>query len=72
MLESEPALTLVFKDGRQQAIRNYALTADAVIVLDKAAAGRQERIPLTDLNLTATEAAAQAAGLDFAPLQSSR
>ena len=45
---------------------------DAVIVLDKAAAGRQERIPLTDLNLPATEAAAQAAGLDFAPLQSSR
>jgi len=72
VLESEPALTLIFKDGRQQAIRNYALTADAVIVLDKAAAGRQERIPLTDLNLPATEAAAQAAGLDFAPLQSSR
>lgn len=69
VLESEPALTLIFKDGHQQSIRNYALTADAVLVFDKAATGRQERIPLADLNLAATEEAAQAAGLDFAPPQ---
>ena len=69
VLESEPALTLIFKDGHQQSIRNYALTGDAVIVLDKAATGRQERIPLAELNLRATEQAAQTAGLDFAPPQ---
>lgn len=66
-LNSEPELTLIFNDGHQQAIRNYALTADSVIVLDDAAAGRQQRIPLSQLNLQATELAAQQAGLDFAP-----
>jgi hypothetical protein len=64
---SEPALTLIFSDGHRQSIRNYALTGDSVIVLDGAAAGRQQRIPLADLNLTATQQAAQQSGLDFTP-----
>lgn len=63
----EPELTLIFRDGHQQAIHNYVLTGSSVIVLDDAASGRQMRIPLADLNLPATEKAAQDAGLDFTP-----
>jgi hypothetical protein len=60
-------LTLIFSDGHQQAIRNYVLTSDTLIVLDQAASGYQQRIPLAALNLSATEQAAQQAGLDFSP-----
>lgn len=63
----EPQLTLIFKDGHQQPIHNYVLTRNTVIVLDQAAAGRQQRVPLDELNLPATEQSAQQAGLDFAP-----
>jgi hypothetical protein len=63
----EPQLTLIFKDGHQQAIHNYALTHDEVIVLDDAASGRQQQVPLAALDLPATEQAAQQAGLDFSP-----
>lgn len=68
-LAGEPALTLVFKDGHRQSVRNYALTGSSIIVLDNAASGRQQRIPLADLNVPATEQAAEAAGLDFSPPQ---
>ncbi len=64
---AEPQLTLIFNDGHRQTIRNYALTRDAVIVMDRAAAGYQQKIPLSSLNLEATEQAAQQAGLDFSP-----
>lgn len=63
----EPRLTLIFKDGHQETIQNYALTPDMVIVMDQPASGRQQRIPLADLDLGATEQAAQQAGLDFSP-----
>ncbi len=63
----EPGLTLIFKDGHQQAIHNYALTPDTVIVMDQASSGRQQQIPLAELNLPATEQAAQQAGLQFNP-----
>ncbi|MGA8531355.1 MAG: hypothetical protein WB622_16680 [Acidobacteriaceae bacterium] len=63
----EPELTLIYKDGHTQAIHNYVLTASDLVVLDEAAAGRQQRIPLSELNLPATEEAAQQAGLDFSP-----
>jgi len=64
---SEPALMLIFNDGHQEAIHNYVLTGNAVIVLDQAASGRQQRIPLASINLPATEQAAAQAGLDFTP-----
>lgn len=64
---AEPALTLIFKDGHRRSIRNYAMTGNSVIVMDDAASGRMQRIPLTELNLPATEQAAQQAGLDFTP-----
>lgn len=63
----EPELTLIFKDGHTQAIHNYVLTSSDLVVLDEAATGRQQRIPLSKLNLRATENAAQQAGLDFSP-----
>ena len=66
-LAGEPALTLVFKDGHRQSVRNYALTGTSLIVLDDAASGRQQRIPLADLDLAATKQAAAQAGLDFNP-----
>jgi hypothetical protein len=66
-LRDEPALTLIFKDGRHQSVRNYAVTRSSVIVLDDAASGRQQRIPLADLDLSATKQAAELAGLDFNP-----
>jgi hypothetical protein len=64
---SEPELTLIFNDGHREAIRNYVLTPDTLIVMDQAASGRQQQIPLVSLNLPATEQAAQQAGVDFSP-----
>jgi hypothetical protein len=64
---AEPALTLIFSDGHREDIHNYVLTSDAVIVLDEAASGRQKRIPLSSLDLSATQQAAQQQGLDFTP-----
>jgi hypothetical protein len=66
-IASEPELTLIFNDGHREGIRNYVLTSETVIVLDQAASGRQQRVPLAELNLPATERAAQQAGLDFTP-----
>ena len=63
----EPQLTLIFRDGHTQTIRNYMLTPITLIVMDQAASGREPRIPLSELNLPATEQAAQQAGLDFSP-----
>ena len=64
---AEPELTLIFNDGHREAIHNYVLTHDALIVMDQAASGRPQQIPLASLNLPATEQAAQQAGLDFSP-----
>lgn len=63
----EPKLTLIFNDGHRESIQNYVLTPRKVIVLDQAASGRQQQIPLAELNLAATQEAAQQAGLDFRP-----
>jgi len=63
----EPELTLIFRDGHTQAIHNYVLTPSDLVVLDQASTGRQQQIPLDELNLPATEKAAQQAGLDFSP-----
>jgi len=65
--DNQPKLTLIFKDGHTLAIKNYVLTPKEVIVMDDAAAGRVPRIPLFELNLSATKRAAQQAGLDFSP-----
>ncbi|MFP5227202.1 MAG: hypothetical protein ACLGXA_06190 [Acidobacteriota bacterium] len=67
VLSPEPALTLIFNDGHREDIHNYVLTSDSVLVMDHAASGREKRIPLSSLNLSATQQAAQDAGLDFTP-----
>lgn len=64
---NEPALTLIFKDGHTQNIRNYVLTPSEVIIMDGADSGRIPCISLSELNLPATEKAAKRAGLDFSP-----
>lgn len=64
---NEPKLTLIFKDGHTQNIRNYVLTPSEVIVMDDASSGRIPRISISELNLPATEKAAKQAGLDFSP-----
>lgn len=63
----EPKLTLIFKDGHTQQIHNYVLTSSTLVDLDEANSGRELQIPLSSLNLTATEQAAQEAGLEFSP-----
>lgn len=66
-MAAEPELKLIFRDGHQQSIRNYVLTGKTLVVLDHAASGRQQRISLADLDITATEQAAEDAGLEFYP-----
>lgn len=63
----EPRLTLIFRNGQTRQVRNYVLTPRSLIVLDDAASGREPEIPLSSLNLPATEKAARQAGLDFSP-----
>ena len=67
---SEPipqaAVTLVFKDGHSQQIHNYAMTKTTLYVLDDAASGRRPEISLDQIDISATERANQAAGVDFA------
>lgn len=67
LIAPEPQLMLIFRDGHREAIRNYLLTRKALFVMDHAASGHQQRIPLTDLNLSATEQEAEQAGLQFTP-----
>ncbi len=61
-LYNDDPVTLVFKDGRApEKIHNYALTRTTLYVTD----GRRREIPVAALDLTATEQANRAAGVDF-------
>ena len=63
-VQSQPATTLIFRDGRPpQLVHNYALTASTLYALDNDS--RQE-IPLSMLNVPATVDANRAAGVEFA------
>lgn len=62
----EPVLTIVMKNGSRRKVRNYALTPQALMDLDGAASGYEVNIPLSEINLPATEKAAAQAGLSFA------
>ncbi len=60
--ESEQAVTLIFKDGRQpEQIHNYVLTRSTVFVQDN----QRREIPTDQLDLAATAKANQDAGVDF-------
>ena len=62
MLESEDAVTLIFKDGRPpEQIHNYILTRTTLSVWDH----RHRDIPVDQLDLTATEKVNHDAGVDF-------
>lgn len=63
--QQEPSLTVVMKDGSKEQIRNYAVTRATLIDLDDASTGHLKRIPLDEVNVSATESAAQQAGLSF-------
>jgi hypothetical protein len=67
LLAQEPQLTLIFKNGHRQTVRNYVLTPTTVIDLDEASQGRERQFPLADVNIAATQKAAEAAGLSFQP-----
>ncbi len=60
--ESEQAVTLIFKDGRQpEQIHNYVLTRTTLFVQDK----QTREIPTDQLDLAATAKVNQDAGVDF-------
>src|SRR5579875_1492878 len=58
VLRPEPVLTVVMKDGTRKQMRNYALTPDTLMDLDAASSGREIDIPLTEVNIAATQKAA--------------
>lgn len=57
-----PPTILVFRDGRQQEIQNYAILGDKLIILSDE---RTKRIALADLDLDATAKANEEQGVDF-------
>jgi hypothetical protein len=63
--QTEPALTIVYKDGRSQQVHNYALTQTTLLLLDDASSGRTQQVSLHEIDLPATEQANRAAGVDF-------
>jgi hypothetical protein len=62
---AKAAVTLIFKDGHSQQVRNYAMTASTLYVLDDAASGRSREISLINIDVAATEKANRDSGVDF-------
>lgn len=60
--EAQPSTVLVFRDQHQKEVRNYAIVGRT---LWNFGSQRTERIPLTDLDLTATAKANDDRGLTF-------
>lgn len=60
---AQPETVLVFKDGHQQEIENYAIVGDTLWDLT---GERRHKIALSDLNLDATVKANDDRGIDFA------
>jgi hypothetical protein len=58
---STEAAVLVFRDGHQQEVENYAIAGNKLIVLGE----KTERIQLSDLDLNATAKANEDRGVDF-------
>lgn len=59
---AQPQTVLVFKDGHQQEVENYAIIGDTLWDLS---GDRRHRIALSDLNLDATVKANDDRGIDF-------
>jgi hypothetical protein len=63
---SEPiplGTVLVFRDGRKETIQNYAIAGSTLWILDQ---DHARKVPLTDLNLTATKRDNEERGAEFA------
>jgi hypothetical protein len=52
---------LVFRDGHQQEVANYAIMGSTLFVLS----GPRSRIPIAQLDIPATEQVNQSRGVDF-------
>ncbi|MFZ0797125.1 MAG: hypothetical protein WCA13_07075 [Terriglobales bacterium] len=59
---AQPSTVLVFKDGHQSDVRNYAIVGDTLFDFT---AGRTRKILLADLDLPATQKANDDRGVDF-------
>ncbi len=57
-----PTTILVFRDGHQQEIQNYAILGDRLIVLNEQLA---KKIPLAELDLDATVKVNEDRGVEF-------
>jgi hypothetical protein len=65
---TQEPVTLVFKDGRPtEQIHNFMLTRTTLYVQDSAQYQRLREIPLSELDLAATEKINHQAGVDFQP-----
>jgi hypothetical protein len=62
---SEPAVTIIYKDGHAEQVHNYALTPTKLLMMDNAAAGVSLQVPLSLIDLAATEQVNRTAGVDF-------
>ena len=58
----QPSTVLVFRDGHQAELQNYAIVGDTIFDLTD---NRSHKIQLADLDLTATRKANDARGVDF-------
>lgn len=64
-LQEEPVSTvLVYRDGHQSEVKNYAVLGQTLYVF---AGQTTQRIPLADLNLEATQKLNEERGVDFVP-----
>jgi hypothetical protein len=61
-VSAQPDTLLVFKDGHQLEISNYAIVGTTLFDLTE---GHHQKIPLTDLNLSATAKENDDRGIDF-------
>jgi hypothetical protein len=59
---AQPSTMLVFRDGHQAELQNYAIVGDTIFDLS---ANRSHKILLADVDLTATRKANDARGVDF-------
>lgn len=60
--QPQPQTVLVFKDGHQQEVENYAIVGDTLYDLSE---GRRHKIPLSDLDLDSTVKQNDQRGIDF-------
>jgi hypothetical protein len=62
VVAAQPATVLIFKNGQQSEVLNYAIVGDTLFDFTD---GRSHKIPLADLDLPATQKANDDRGVDF-------